>query len=209
LAVERGKYGTHIWDLSVAHTTSDDFTISSFLTNWVAILIWPFVKSSFFIMYLQLFKPYEWLRWATYIGLFITWGFYISVITATLYFTTPRPGQTWQESFRTPLYDKSFNMTIPIATGNLALDLYIFIIPIIPVLSFHLPFRKNSGVLVVFTTGLIACVASTLSMFVQTKLNKHEGDYTYFTLPVLLLSVAEMCVGISASCMPPCAPLFR
>jgi hypothetical protein len=106
-------------------------------------------------MYLQIFSPMKWLRISVYIGLVVNWGFYVAVIAASIYYQAPNPGQTWQEGFRNERYQRSFNMTIPIASGSLILDTYIFILPLIAIQSLQLTLRKKIGVFVVFATGLM------------------------------------------------------
>ncbi|KAF2474020.1 uncharacterized protein BDR25DRAFT_385462, partial [Lindgomyces ingoldianus] len=205
----RAKFGTHLWDISIAHTMSNDFLIFSFFANWPTALVWAFAKSSFFLMYLDLFKPLHWLRLGVYIGLFLNWGFYIAVIVVSIYFNAPSPGQTWLESAQNPRYTKSFNMTIPIASGSLFLDCYILVLPISVVRKLQFSMRARLGVMAIFATGFLACIASSMSIVFKHKLNDHINDYTYWTYPVLLLALLEMCVGISCSCMPSTAAFRR
>lgn len=116
-------------------------------------VVWALAKTSFFLMYLQIFGPLIWLRICVYIGLFVNWGFYLAVCIASFYFMVPNPGQTWQEGFRNERYGNAINMTIPIATGSLTLDLYIFLLPLIAVSKLQLSQRKRLGVMAVFATG--------------------------------------------------------
>jgi hypothetical protein len=106
-------------------------------------------------MYLQIFGPLPWLRKSVYFGLLVNWGFYIAVIIASIYYQAPDPGQTWQQGFMNSRYTKSFDMTMPIASGSLVLDTYIFILPLIAVMNLQLTFKKKLGVIAVFTTGLM------------------------------------------------------
>lgn len=106
-------------------------------------------------MYLQIFGPLPWLRKTVYFGLFVNWGFYIAVIAASIYYQAPNAGQTWQEGFMNARYTESFNMTLPIASGSLILDTYIFILPLVAVSKLQLTTKKKLGVIAVFTTGLM------------------------------------------------------
>ncbi|KAF2274904.1 uncharacterized protein EI97DRAFT_434812 [Westerdykella ornata] len=160
-------------------------------------------------MYLHLFEPLRWLRLGAYFGLFLNWGFYTAVIIASIYFNAPSPGQTWQEGAQNERYKRSFNMTLPIASGSLFLDCYILVLPIWVVWNLRLSFRRRLGVMAIFATGLAACIASSLSIAYKYKLNHHLNDFTYWTYPVLLLALVEMCVGISCSCMPSVAGFSR
>ncbi|KAF2704075.1 hypothetical protein K504DRAFT_391376 [Pleomassaria siparia CBS 279.74] len=207
--VTKAKFATHMWDVSVAHVMSNEFLISSFFLNWPTALVWAFAKTSFFLMYLNLFRPVEWLRIGCYFGLIINWGFYTAVIAASIYYNAPNPGQTWLEGSQNPRYTRSFNMTMPIASGSLILDFYILILPIWVVWNLHLDIKRRIGVLAIFATGLIACIASSLSIVYKHKLAGHIDDFTYWTYPILLMALVEMCVGISCSCMPSLAALWR
>ncbi|KAH9983503.1 hypothetical protein F4779DRAFT_640417 [Xylariaceae sp. FL0662B] len=196
-AVTKGKFGTHMWDISIAHTLSDDFLIASFFTNWPSGLVWAFAKSSFLLMCLQIFRPLTWLRICVIVG-----------FTSFIY-QVPNPGQTWHEGFMNERYNHSFRWTIPIASGSLLLDTYIFILPLIAISTLKLTFKKKIGIMAVFATGLIACVASSLSIYFKHMLNNRLNDYTYWIYPVLLMALLEMCVGISCSCMPSAAGFFN
>ncbi|OJJ98505.1 hypothetical protein ASPACDRAFT_1857760 [Aspergillus aculeatus ATCC 16872] len=209
LAVPVAKYGTHVWNLSAAHLMSSQFIIISFFINWVTSIVWPFAKTTFLLMYLDLFKPFRWQRYAIYFGLLVNWGFYIAIAVATLYYTSPAPGQSWQESFLSPRYTGMVPLMIPIAVGNLVLDVYILILPMLSIWRLQMGRKKKFGVAAIFATGFVACIASSLSIYFKVILRHHEEDFTYYTLPVLIMCLAEMCVGITASCMPSMSLLIR
>lgn len=144
-----------MYDLTAADAMSTPFIISGFFTNWLTALVWPFAKSSYFIMYLEMFRTVRWQRYANYIGLFVNWGFYTAVLVATLSFTSPAPGETWQESITSQRYAKMEAWIIPIASINLVIDMYILFLPIIPIVGLRLNAKKKLGVLSIFATGLL------------------------------------------------------
>jgi hypothetical protein len=123
------------------------------MTNWPTGLVWAFAKTSFFLMYLQLFQPLKWIQWTCYLGLFLNWGFYSGVVAATLYFTAPHVGETWVEASMNPRAVGALHMTLPIASGSLFLDIYILVIPIIAISGLQLTMKRKWPVLVVFGTG--------------------------------------------------------
>ncbi|PYH88577.1 hypothetical protein BO71DRAFT_391299 [Aspergillus ellipticus CBS 707.79] len=209
LAVVRGKYGVHMWNLSIAHIMSNLFIISSYFLNWVSALIRCFAKTSFFLMYLDIFGPVEWQRYTIYFGLLVTFGFYISTITSTIYFTSPAPGQSWRESFISPRYRRNFNSMMPIVVGSFLIDMYILLLPMLFISPLQMSLRKKIGVLTVFATGSLSCVASTLRIYYTHVLGEHTDDFTYYTLRVLIMSLLEMCAGITASSMPSMVYLYR
>ncbi|KAE8168175.1 hypothetical protein BDV40DRAFT_294723 [Aspergillus tamarii] len=209
LAVAKGKYGTHMYDLSALQAMSDAFIITGYFSNWVTAIVWPFAKTSFFLIYLEMFRTIKWQRYAIYFGLFVNWAFYTIILIATLYYTSPAPGQTWAEGFVSTRYSEILKWTVPIASGSLIIDLYILILPMAPIWNLQMDFKKRVGVMVVFGTGLLACVASSLSIYFKNILDHHTDDFSYYTLPVLIMCLVEMCVGISASSMPSLTLLVR
>ncbi|RAK98109.1 uncharacterized protein BO80DRAFT_314497, partial [Aspergillus ibericus CBS 121593] len=208
-AVVKGKFGTHMWDLSVAHILSNSFIISSYFANWEAYIVWPIVKTTFFLIYLDMFRRIRWQRYAIYFGLFVNWGFYVAVLIAMLYYISPAPGQSWRDSFVSTRFNHCLQTSIPIAVWSLVLDLYILLLPMVPIWNLQMKLTKRLGVMAVLATGLIACVASSLSIYFRTLLNSHEDDFTYYTLKVFLMAIVEMCVGITTSSMPSMALFFR
>lgn len=117
--------------------------------------MWPVVKTTFFLLYLDMFRTIRWQRYAIYFGLFINWGFYVAVLIATLYYISPAPGQSWQASFVSARYNHSLIISIPIAVGSLVLDLYILLLPMAPIWNLQLKLNKRLGVMAVFATGLM------------------------------------------------------
>ena len=75
----------------------------------------------------------------------------------------PTPGQSWFESTQTSRYFKSFNLTIPIATGSLVLDLYILALPIIVLSNLQVKRSKKLGVIAIFATGFLYVNLSSLN----------------------------------------------
>ncbi|KAJ2986021.1 hypothetical protein NUW58_g5231 [Xylaria curta] len=174
-AVTRAKFGTHMWDMSVAHTLSDDFLIieAGFLVNWPSGIVWAFAKTSFFLMYLQVFGPLLWLRVAVYVGLVINWLFYTIVTISGFVYQVPNPGQTWQQGFMNQRYSQSFKWAIPVASGSLILDVYILVLPIIAILNLQLNTKKKLGFIAVFATGHVppppsAYISNAFSSTVMT-----------------------------------------
>ncbi|KAF2647986.1 hypothetical protein K491DRAFT_613674, partial [Lophiostoma macrostomum CBS 122681] len=200
---------THIWDVSAAHVMSRTAIVIDLMCNWTAGFVWAFAKSSFFLMYLQLFKPLEWVRWSCYIGLFLNFALYTGYIVATIYSVVPRVGQTWLEALMEPRGKIAVEMTVPIASANLAPDMFILIIPLIVTSRLQLTKSRKLGVAVIFGTGIMTCIASTLAIAFKVRLKRHADDWIYWVYPILLISVMEMCVGITCSCMPSTAGFFR
>lgn len=54
-----------------------------------------------------------------------------------------------------------------------------------------------------------ACVASSLTIYFKYKFAANPLDVTYEAMPIILSSLVEMCVGVTASCMPAMSHLLR
>lgn len=118
-------------------------------------IVYLFLKDSFFIMYLYIFKPLRWLRICAYTGIAITTAFYISVAVALLIFATPRHGETWPEHFFAKDEVRAIPVTVPTSSFGVVIDLVILVLPIIAVMQLQLPTRRKIGLLLVFMTGLL------------------------------------------------------
>lgn len=57
--------------------------------------------------------------------------------------------------------------------------------------------------------GHSCCVASSLSVYFQLRITQNQNDFLYHVVFVFLTYIMEMCVGISASCMPSLALLHK
>jgi hypothetical protein len=128
-------------------------------------VVWAFIKTTFLLMYLHIFRPLALQRLAIYLGLVVNWTFYTIILIVTLYFTSPAPGQSWAESFLSPRYARIDAWMMPIAAGSLVLDVYILLLPIASVWRLQMSTRKKLGVLAVFATGFACVVCPGFSYF--------------------------------------------
>ena len=122
--------------------------------GWLPPFVYLFLKDSFFIMYLDIFKPLRWFRICAYMGAAITTTFYISMTVAMLIFGTPRRGETWAEHLLTKETVRSIHLPVPTSAFGVVIDLVILLLPMIAVMPLQLPTRRKIGVVCVFMTGL-------------------------------------------------------
>ncbi|KAL9048546.1 MAG: hypothetical protein Q9206_005973 [Seirophora lacunosa] len=113
-----------------------------------------FTKLTFFLVYLQVFKPFRWLRIGVYIGATLTIMFYFGVMIYLLVSITPRKGQTFMDVALSPAQFASLRTSVPIAGVGLGTDLYLLILPIAAVMQLQLPTRRKIGIILIFLTGL-------------------------------------------------------
>ena len=115
-------------------------------------------KLSFYLLYSQIFWPNVKLRWAIYIGGFITTSFYFAASICQFYYTVPLPGQTLLSKI--DLNPDGNAARVGIATGIFGIisDFYLFFLPIAGVLQLQMSKDRKFGVIAVFTTGF-SCLA--------------------------------------------------
>ena len=121
-----------------------------------------FTKLTFYLVYLQVFRPFAWLRICVYIGSAITTAFYLGVWIYLLVSITPRNGQSFMTVALSPAQFKSLRTSVPIAGVGLATDLYLLVLPIAAVMQLQLPTRRKIGVILIFLTGLASVPCSHL-----------------------------------------------
>ena len=118
-------------------------------------IIYLFLKNTFFIMYLYIFRPLRWLRICAYTGAAITTAFYISITVAGFIFTTPRRGETWSEHLLSNEERCSDTLPVPSSSFGVVIDLVILLLPIIVFMQLQLPTRRKIGLICIFMTGLL------------------------------------------------------
>lgn len=121
----------------------------------LSIIVYLFLKDTFFIMYLHIFKILRWFRLCAYIGAAITTTFYISTTAIMLTLITPHRIETWVERHMTKELNLLAILPAAISGFGVVIDLVILLLPIIGVIPLQLPPRRKIGVICVFMTGLL------------------------------------------------------
>ena len=122
--------------------------------NWLATVILPFVKVTFLIFYIQIFRPFRWLRILCYLGMIFTIVMYLAFFIAQMALETPHPGESWLQMNEDPRELKSLRyLSIPITATSFAIDVYIFVLPMVGVAKLKLSRRRRLEVVPVFLTG--------------------------------------------------------
>ncbi|MCJ1342805.1 hypothetical protein MMC31_000994 [Peltigera leucophlebia] len=206
--VVKGKVGTHQWNVRLPDILSHRFLLPGYLTTVLVPPFMLFAKITFFLLYLQLFRPIIALRFCIYAGMIFTVGFYASATVVQFYFDTPRRGETFLSHQLGPLGKKALKLSVPLAAVGVIIDFYILVVPIVAVLQLQMAKKRKIGLCLVFGTGSIACISSVLSLYYRILLDR-SNDYTWSTFPVILLALVEMCVGVICSCMPAFSSMFR
>ena len=177
-----------------------------YIINWLATVILPFAKMTFFLFYIELFRPFRWLRILCYIGIVFTTVTFLSYFIAQMALETPHPGESWLQMDVDPRELKSLeDLSIPITATSFGIDIYVFILPMLGIAKLKLSPRRRFGVTIVFLTGFTcdtqsfqwllnhaklltphirACIASFLSLYYKVRLNSNTKDSIWASMPV-------------------------
>lgn len=113
------------------------------------------VKLTIWLTYIEIFASMRWVRISCYIGAAITSLWYFPVAIATLVWTTPPHGENFVYSIVSDGIFTTRKLTIPIAAVGLAIDVFLFVIPLLAVSKLHMATKKKLGVGLIFATGAL------------------------------------------------------
>ncbi|KAF4636515.1 hypothetical protein G7Y89_g1582 [Cudoniella acicularis] len=201
---QRGRLGVHLWNISFFQASSLDLLIPIWLTAVLTPITFLFLKTSFFILYLQIFSQLRWLKIYSWIGLVLTAVTYTVLTICVWVFSTPGKGESWLAQQTSDNEKKALAMSVPQSAIGFVLDLYILVIPVVAVSGLHMSTKRKIGIILVFASGLMACVCSVFSIYYRHQLD-HTADVTYAIIPVNIATLCEMFVGIICACMPAAA----
>ncbi|KAL8940799.1 MAG: hypothetical protein Q9216_002625 [Gyalolechia sp. 2 TL-2023] len=199
--VKYGKFGRHIWDVSIIDATSKDLLIPSYLVSVLTPPTMLFIKVTFFIMYLSIFGQWRWMRIAATVGGVITAAFYTTMTACIFAFTTPGRDETWEshQFTRGARLDAKFGPAQ--SAVGLGIDIYVLILPMIGIFKLQMAMRRKLGVAVIFMSAILACLGSVLSIVYRWKLLV-SLDKTWLATPVFITTLLELQVGTMIACMP-------
>ncbi|MCJ1421743.1 hypothetical protein MMC32_008109 [Xylographa parallela] len=183
--VQKGKLGVHQWDINIPDILSLNLLIPEYLASILTEVALLFTKATFFFMYLTIFGPLRWMRISARLGLLVNTGFYLAVFVANMIFSTPRPGQSWQEAVVGE--QGTLALSIPQAVGGLIIDMFILALPITAVSKLQLPPRRKLGVILIFMSGALAVAASILKVYYSYILI-NTADLTWASLPISIVT---------------------
>ena len=165
-----------------------------------------FIKLTFFLLYIQLFKPMRWLRISSCVSATALCAFYGACTVAQLIFATPRSSETWSSHLVSSENAKGNVLSVPLSAVGLFFDIVILVLPIAGVMRLQLPTRRRIGVLLIFLTGLLydvylssvvywswltlylrACICSLLSIYYRVILNR-SADTMWELFDVVLMA---------------------
>ncbi|KAF2964970.1 hypothetical protein GQX73_g8604 [Xylaria multiplex] len=215
----------HIWDVPVIWFT-ENYWKYRFAGNTLQALAYFISRLPILLLYLRLFGTKRSFRVAVYIAIAAAAGFYIPSIPLISYFCTPSPGGDWGSLDVFAKCQRLLDWALVQGSGDVALNVYILLLPIPPITRLQLPLNKKLGVLAIFLTGLLyvvshsrslhickqlanrAVICSALGLYYRYQLsftpdvNWNEGNF-------ISMSVVEINIAIICSCMPAVASFVK
>lgn len=197
----------HIWDIPACWFNTRYMK----LVYAEVMLVGPalfFPKVSIFLFYLQLFGINRTVRLGAKIGIV---GAFLAYFPATLvlsYYDAPHIGQTWESLLTSDLPIEGIPGGISIGCLSVVVDLYVFILPISPLLKLKMPLSKRIQLVALFSTALMGLVASVVCMVFRIKLlglNDSAWQSGKVAIPILI----ENNVAIIVGSMPAFASFLR
>ncbi|KAF4943658.1 hypothetical protein FSARC_14863 [Fusarium sarcochroum] len=160
------------------------------------------IKASILFLYLQLFPDDTFrtmVKWTVACDVSIALVFTVCSISQA-----PALSMVWHawqgKSVKEAMQDISWPSLVH-ACVNLALDLWMLILPMTQLYKLGLKLRKKMGVMAMFGVGLLLIMMVDYMM--TTDMTTQNGNN------VILWSYIELCVGVMVSCMPHTRQLTR
>ncbi|MCJ1397708.1 hypothetical protein MMC11_000904 [Xylographa trunciseda] len=201
LVFQRGM-GVHQWDLPLAklnQTTLEGILYGVVIVDKPVLFL---TKLALLLLHLRLFAPDRNIRYAIYFGIVFNFLFYLTIFFV-LVFICP---------VMSPEYAECSNdlkvLAVAMSGFGIISDFYILLIPLLSVSRLQLRIGKKLGLIAVFLTGLLACIAGIINSVFRIRLDQSE-DITWNMAPVLLLGVLEIDIGVIVGCMPTLPAFFQ
>jgi len=204
------KFGRHMWDVPACWMFGENFkTYTSYWNDFTYLygVTSFFSKASVFLLYYQIFSSNTTMKVCIYAGMFVlTATFWSSIPPASTVLITTNPNK------RLIIDIISIPLLAIQGIVAVALDVFIFLLPIPLIVRMRIPRAKRIQLALVFGTALIAVACSTISVVYRMKIlpltsngKQEPDDYTWYQSIVLLTVINENNIAIAVSG----APAFR
>ncbi|PVH93341.1 hypothetical protein DM02DRAFT_475412, partial [Periconia macrospinosa] len=190
----------HQWNISLA-----EFFQLLYWLNLFQVLFPPCsvcIKTALVLQYLRMFAPIRTLNNFMFIGgwatIALNFGFYFARMFVGIFECTPRE-KIWNKLYAGGTCID--NAKIHIATGffNIFTDLVILSLPVGSVYRLRIPRWKKFGISLLFTSGLLATIATSLRTWYGVRAERN-GDWSYNMAWDGLWAYAELSLGIIVAC---------
>ncbi|KAI9787317.1 MAG: hypothetical protein M1816_007665 [Peltula sp. TS41687] len=166
-----------------------------------------FIKFSILLLYLRIFSPSRYLRWAIWMTTFFVFGYCIAGTIIAIFPCRPQR-RFWDPT--TPGVCVDFpTLALAGCAFNIITDFIILVLPTREVWRLNLPARQRLALLGIFATGSLVCVATIVRLKFVTAAARDGSDLPWEWTYVSIWSHIELSLGLVSSCMAPLKPLVR
>ncbi|KAF7506028.1 hypothetical protein GJ744_012275 [Endocarpon pusillum] len=163
-------------------------------------------KAAILTLYLRLFGPKRWLRYASYIALIVlTLVYWSSPIIAGL-FCAPRAGKPWDGEVIIRCTDARVLGPIYGSVG-LAADIFLLILPLPIIFRLNLARGRKIALAAVFMMGIFAVIASIVALIYRVQIYGSD-DPTWNAANTYAGVIVEAYMTIIVSCAPAMSSLW-
>ncbi|KAI0108786.1 hypothetical protein F4776DRAFT_675001 [Hypoxylon sp. NC0597] len=188
--------GRHMWDVPAEWLVDAVKFVA--ISSYVYLLVTATTKLTFLFFYRRVFSPQCACKYAIDGGIVFIICATISLFFASVFACVP-VARTWDETVDGHCFNPD---GIDYLSGavNAVVDLYIFVLPIPLLWKLEMGTKRKLKLLIVFSLGLFACVASFLRLGMTTVL-RSSLDMTWNVSFLSIWATIEVNVGIICSCL--------
>lgn len=114
-----------------------------------------FPKVSIFLLYLQIFGINRMIRIGAKVGIVGAFLAYFPPTLVLSYYDAPHIGQTWESLMASDLPERGIPGGIAIGALSVLVDLFVFILPISPLMKLKMPLSRRIQLVALFGTALM------------------------------------------------------
>ncbi|KAK2603648.1 hypothetical protein QQS21_004121 [Conoideocrella luteorostrata] len=202
--------GRHGWDIPIGELLTNHYWIE---TTFASLILYSlshmFTKMALLTLYHRIFKPVLLARWAIWLGTIAVILFYLSTAIGYIGLCARSGKPIWETMSMVGCSNNVLLISKAQGWYGLISDIYILVIPLWLVYGLNLTTKRKAAVMVVFSTGLAACVISAVSLVKRYDTVEQGADRTWENSLLFLYGTLEICIGLICSCMPVTMVVFK
>ncbi|EPS37968.1 hypothetical protein H072_8297 [Dactylellina haptotyla CBS 200.50] len=197
-------YGLHIYDVPhEVRTKSLEYAWANMLIYCLTISL---TKLSILFFYLRL-VPSGLFRTATYVTIFVVVSTGVAYVFTVIFYCVPIKAYWKPYDWPDAKCSSDGDVLVSNAAVNIALDCWLWIMPVPIVWGLRLPTRQKVGLVGVFALGFFVCLAGALRLYYVAK-TAYSYDKTWDGFSAWIWTAAESDVGIICASLPALKPLI-
>ncbi|KAF2449083.1 hypothetical protein P171DRAFT_516866 [Karstenula rhodostoma CBS 690.94] len=198
----RAPMGVHQWNITLRQ-----FARYLFLP-YVEFIIWGIIilllKIGIILQYLRIFTP-SGIRgftfWALHVVLWANVAYYVAFTFIFLFVCNPR-ALFWDKTITHGKCLDIFEINVISAVICVVSDLTILLLPLSRISQLNVSSRKKVGLIFLFAIGMFACATSSVRLYYNIHLWKHQHDITHQLGYISFWGTAQIPAGFLIVCLP-------